>query len=209
MTDPPLSTWLYLVRHEAIDDAMHGRCCGRTDAPLSPIGLERAGLLAAAFADRQLAAVYSSPLRRATATAIPIAANAGLEVICLDALSEIDFGRFEGLAFVDIARRHPDLYKQWMASPTAVAFPQGESFAGMAARAGGAVRKILERHAGAAAVVVTHIGPIRAILGEVLSISGQDSFRIDIQPGSVSPIEWVAGQPVLHGLNLPARSYSS
>src|SRR2546428_425256 len=81
-----------------------------------------------------LAAVYSSPLGRAMATAQPIAAAAGVEPIYVDGLAELDFGAFEGRTFAEIAATDPALYERWMAEPTTVQFPGGESYADLKAR---------------------------------------------------------------------------
>ncbi len=63
--------------------------------------------------------------------------RAGLETaarVLVPHLKEIDFGDFEGLTYDEIAGRYPDLYRQWMESPTEVQFPNGECFDDMRIR---------------------------------------------------------------------------
>ncbi|HEY4026624.1 MAG TPA: histidine phosphatase family protein [Candidatus Dormibacteraeota bacterium] len=195
---------LYLVRHGAPAEWSAGRCCGRTDVPLSAAGLASADRLAAAFAAAGVDAVYSSPRRRATETASRIASAAGTDVSCLDGLAEIDFGAFEGRAFQEIAAASPELYDRWMSEPAAVRFPGGESYADVKLRATAALREIISRHGGARLVAVAHAGSIRAILGAVLEIPDHAIFRLDVALASVSVVDWMGEVPVVRGINLDA-----
>ena len=178
-----------------------GRCIGRTDRPLSAAGRESAERLAPMFAGLGLAAVYSSPLDRAVATARPIAAASRLKPICLGSLAEIDFGAFEGRTFAEIATSDQELYERWMAAPTTVRFPGGESYADLKARALTEARNIVGRHRGASVLAVSHGGPIRAIIADVLEIPDRSLFRIDVAHASVTLIEWWDNRPLLRGLN--------
>lgn len=68
----------FVVRHG--EKHMTGDDAKDRDAPLSPEGLERAQALAAALADAGIDAVYSSPYRRTTGTAQPLAERLNLPV---------------------------------------------------------------------------------------------------------------------------------
>lgn len=183
---------LYLVRHAATAAWAAGRCCGRTDVPLSAEGRRDAERLAAAFADIGVAAVYASPLRRAVATAEPIAAAAGRPVTTSAGLAEVDFGAFEGRTFDEIARAEPELYARWMSAPAAVRFPGGETFADVRARAVAAADAIARRHPAAVVVAVAHGGPVRALLGAALGLPDDEVFRLDVAHASVRVVEWGA-----------------
>src|SRR2546425_4265247 len=128
-------TRLVLVRHAEPHEDAHGYCYGTLDIGLSARGRQRAQQLATALARIDLAAFYSSPLQRATATAAPPAAAHGLTPIIDQALREIDFGDFEGQTYAEIERCHPQLYRQWMQAPTLVQFPGGESYTTLRERA--------------------------------------------------------------------------
>lgn len=61
---------VYLIRHGHPDFPIASRIClGQTDTPLGPLGQLQGVLLARAFAQTALTAVYTSPLRRAYDTA--------------------------------------------------------------------------------------------------------------------------------------------
>jgi broad specificity phosphatase PhoE len=188
---------LYLVRHAEPEEWSAGRCIGRTDVPLSVAGRRSADRLAAAFAGLDVAAVYASPLRRATATAEPIAAVVGREVTPCDRLAEIDFGAFETMTPDEIARADPELYASWTAAPTAVRFSGGESYADVRARAVAAVEEIVRRHPDGRAVAVAHAGPIRIVLAWALDMPDEASFRLAVPHASVSVVESNGGQRVV------------
>jgi broad specificity phosphatase PhoE len=170
--------------------------------PLSAAGEASAARLAVAFADLDVTAVYSSPLRRATATAAPIAEAAGRDVVPAGGLAEIDFGQLEGRTFEEIALASPELYERWMTAPATVRFPGGESYADVRERAAAAVAEIVAAHPGAEVVAVAHAGPIRAILAAVLEIPDRAIFRLDVALASVSVVDWLGEHPVVRGVGL-------
>jgi broad specificity phosphatase PhoE len=80
---PPAVTTVVLVRHaEKVDDS--------TDAELSDAGRARAGALASALRDLQLAAVYTSEYRRTAATVAPLCAARSLTPIAVHAADAVD-----------------------------------------------------------------------------------------------------------------------
>src|SRR5438270_5136350 len=83
---------ILLARHGETIFNVEGRWQGRSDSPLSERGLAQARELARALADEPIAAVFSSDLGRAMATAQEVATLHGLEVIPEPRLREIDVG---------------------------------------------------------------------------------------------------------------------
>jgi broad specificity phosphatase PhoE len=193
---------LYLVRHAEPEEWSAGRCIGRTDVPLSVAGRRSAERVAAAFAGRDVAAVYTSPLRRATATAEPIAAAVGREAMPCDGLAEIDFGEFEGLTPDEIARADPEFHARRTAAPATVRFPGGESYADVRSRAVPAVEEIARRHPERTAVAVAHAGPIRVVLAWALDMPDEASFRLAVPHASVGVVDLHGGWPMVRGLDV-------
>jgi alpha-ribazole phosphatase/probable phosphoglycerate mutase len=196
-----VSTRLVLCRHGEPEVAFRGRCYGRLDVGLSPRGLRQADALAARLAGLPLAAVYSSPARRALQTAHPVASTHELSPIAHAALHELDFGDLEGLPYEEIAARHPELYAAWMGEPTRVRFPDGESYSELRARVLAAVAELLERHRGAAFAAVSHGGPIRAVLASCLGIADEAVFRLDQHHGAISVVDWIGDAPLVRVVN--------
>jgi len=187
--DPVTNVWL--IRHAEPDAAVEGLCYGSLDVALSAIGRAHAAQLAERLRAEPLDAVYSSPRLRATQTADAIAAPQGLAVSVCTAFRELDFGDFEGRPYDEIAAAHPELYRQWMENPTAVQFPNGESFARMRERVLGAYRPLLAAHEGTNIAIVTHGGVVRIVLAEALGIPARNIFRIGLSYGSLSHVRYM------------------
>jgi broad specificity phosphatase PhoE len=152
---------LLLIRH-AEPDTEHGP---RPDPPLSAAGREQAAALAAWLSGEDLAAVYTSPLRRARETAAFLAAGA----VALDGLTEVG-GAGEYVA-ADVLRRDGDpRYDALISGDLAV---WGVDVAAFRAAVVEAIDGIVGRHPGATVAVVSHAGVINAYLGAHLGIGSR------------------------------------
>lgn len=195
------TTRFVLVRHLEPDEGVAGRAYGALDVPLSAEAHNQTEQLADALGAIDLAAVYSSPLRRSLKTAAPIAARHGLSPVVHEGLREIDFGELEGKRYEDVERERPELFEAWMEDPTGVSFPDGESFSDLRVRALAAAQEILERQRGSTSVLVAHGGVTRAIIASSLEMPDRALFRLDQPYGAISVIDWFDGTPVVRLLN--------
>jgi alpha-ribazole phosphatase len=191
---------LSLVRHAETAEDVRGRCYGRLDVSLSAAGRTQCSALAESFRHESVGAVVASPAVRARETAAAIAAPHGLGVEVVDSLRELDFGALEGRSYDEIAETDPELFERWMTAPTTVHFPGGESYAELEARASEWIAALAGRRS-RLVVVVTHGGVIRAVLRSVLGFPPEHVFRLAVDPGSVTTIEWVDGEPIVRELN--------
>ena len=173
-------TRLILVRHA--ESEMKGGYLGRLDPSLSVQGRAQAAALARRMAGESLAAVYSSPLKRALMTAQMIAAPHGLDVSAIADLAELDFGDWDGLTYQEIAEVAPQRFNRWLADPAEVRPPNGETLLEMSQRVMEVVERIIAAHTGETVVVITHGGPARVIVCCALGIplSGQWRIRQDL-----------------------------
>lgn len=201
LPDRGAATRVVLVRHAETEESARGRCYGRLDVQLSPLGLRQAQALAASLADIALAAVYASRLSRALDTARPIAAAQGLEPVVLAALGELDFGEVEGLSYDEIEAERPELFRAWMDDPARVIFPGGESLADLRARVLPALAELRARHDREAVAVVAHGGVVRVVLAEALGLEDGALFRLDQAAGGVSIVDWLDGVPLVRLMN--------
>jgi alpha-ribazole phosphatase len=192
---------LVLVRHAAVEGSAHGRCYGTLDVGLSPAGRWQSASLARALESDPVARVVSSPRVRAVETATAIARPHGLDVHVVPDLRELDFGELEGRTYEEIASSLPELYAEWMTTPTTVRFPGGEGYADLEARALAAVSELRTAHHGQTIVAVTHGGIVRAVLCDVLGLPAERIFRVAIEPASVTVVEWLGGEPVVRCVN--------
>jgi probable phosphoglycerate mutase len=184
-------TRLVLVRHGEASGNREMRYLGATDAPLTVRGRAQAAEVARAAAAFGLAAVYASPLRRARETAEAIAAAAGLELTVEPELRETDYGEWEGLTRREAMERAPELLRRWEADPEA-APPGGESLAATLARVAACADALAARHAGGTLALVSHVGPIKALVCAALGLDAGGARRMWLDPASLSVVEWPA-----------------
>jgi broad specificity phosphatase PhoE len=119
-------TVLYLIRHGATEAnlARPNRLQGRRhDPPLARLGVRQAEATRDFLAIRPIDHCYSSPLLGAVQTAAIVAAPHGLSPQPLEALTECDVGRWEGLDWQAV--RYPDAegYRRFHADPAGPATP--------------------------------------------------------------------------------------
>ena len=126
---------VFLVRHGATPLTADDRFAGSSDVPLGPEGDIQVERLADRLAAAPLAAVYSSPLRRSTATATIVGGPHGLTPVLDDGLREIDHGRWEGLRRDEVQRMFPEEYAAWERDPVNLAPQGGETGEQVLARA--------------------------------------------------------------------------
>jgi alpha-ribazole phosphatase len=198
-----LTTRIWLLRHGEPEESVRRLCYGSLDVGLSDAGRQQMARAARELTAEPVAAIYSSPRRRALESAriLGEAFQPPLKVRVAPNFREIDFGDFEGVAYDDIAARYPDLYRQWMEAPTTVEFPGGESFAMLRRRVLRAFQAMGAAHADETVVVVSHGGPIRAIVANALGMADEHIFHLAQDHGAISRIDVVDGFAVLGLLN--------
>jgi broad specificity phosphatase PhoE/ribonuclease HI len=188
-------TTTVLVRHGASVLSPEKRFSGRGDVPLSPAGFEQARRVAARLGGRdKVAAVVSSPLRRAVRTAEAIAAALDRTVTVEPLLAETDFGDWEGLTFSEAAERDPDLHGRWMRD-TSVSPPGGESFDAVAQRIRRARNRLIAERGAATVLVVSHVTPIKTMLQFALDAGASILHRLHLDLASLSIAEFYPDGP--------------
>lgn len=86
----------YYIRHGQTDWNKEDRFMGQTDIPLNETGLEQARVAAQSLVYIPFAAIVSSPLQRALATAEIISQATGKSITIVDELKEVNLGIMEG-----------------------------------------------------------------------------------------------------------------
>ncbi|MBV9353694.1 MAG: histidine phosphatase family protein [Mycobacterium sp.] len=151
-------TRVHLVRHGEVYNpggVLYGRLA---DFHLSDRGKQQAQAIADALAERDIAAVISSPLERAQETAAPIAAGHDLPVdIDPDLIESTNYFEGRRLGPGEGAWRDPRVWWQ-LRNPFRPSW--GEPYKHIAARMTTAVDKARARAAGHEAVCVSHQLPI-------------------------------------------------
>lgn len=184
-------TRLFLVRHGATVLATEDRFAGSTDIPLSDEGREQAGRLAERLASESIAAVLTSPLERAVATARILAAPHRLELQTRVELREIGHGHWEQLTRGEVEERFPGEAAAWDRDPFTFAPAGGESGLSVTARALPALIEIVRAHAGQKVLVVSHKATIRLLLSTLLGFDPR-RYRdnLDQSPAALNIVDF-------------------
>jgi broad specificity phosphatase PhoE len=200
--------WL-LIRHGESEGNREWRLQGQREYPITDRGRCQSEALARRFARWRVAAVYSSPLRRAWDTATVIATALGLSVRALPTVQEYDFGELSGLTWWEIHERapavaaavasHSDEYPRYPGEEGREAFRQ---------RVCGALWGLREHHHGETVAVVTHAGAIAVFLMDLLGRPYRHPIPFVVENGSITVVEtlpersWPGAPPaVLVSLN--------
>ncbi|GIV97232.1 MAG: hypothetical protein KatS3mg057_1889 [Herpetosiphonaceae bacterium] len=154
------TTQLIIIRHGETQANVDGRMQGRGDDPLTARGRRQVEQIARRLAaEKPLpAAIYSSSLPRARATAEVIAQSLGLEPIMLDDLQEMHIGDLENATAEEletVQRSFTSLDDR---------YPGGESIREFIDRIMGAFGRIVAIHRGQRVVAVSHGGVISTAL---------------------------------------------
>lgn len=188
---------IFLVRHfQAVVPS--GTCGGWSDWPLAPDWENQIENLLAHLPSN-VARIESSPLARCRDLGEKLSAHFGVPLKHDDRLREIHFGAWENRAWNDIETSE---LNAWMENWVHVAPPGGENFLGLQARVGAWWRD-LPLHDDPL-VVVSHAGPMRALLAQLLGMPPENAFRLNIELGGVCMLQRNAHEPdaaVLKRLN--------
>jgi len=155
-----------LIRHAESRWNAAGRWQGHGDPPLSDRGIAQARALARELARERIDVIVSSDLCRATQTAAILGRARGLRPLLNPRLRELDLGDWEGLTREEIARAAGASLRRFDAGDLDVRPGGGENLRELAQRACSAVTDLVDAHPGRRLAIVTHLGVIRALLGE-------------------------------------------
>ncbi len=159
-------TALLLIRHAESSWNAADRWQGHGDPPLSDRGRAQANALARELAHETIDVLVSSDLRRAAETAAILGEARGLRPELTPRLRELDLGDWEGLTRDQIERKAGDALRRFDAGDLDVRPGGGENLREIEQRAFSVVTELVDAHAGRRLAVVTHLGVIRALLGE-------------------------------------------
>jgi broad specificity phosphatase PhoE len=193
-----------LIRHGETVANVEGRWHGRTDGPLTELGLRQGAHLAAGYGG--ITRVFASPLERTRLTAGAFSAVHGLDVEIEDDLIEIDFGAWEGRTTSELQERFAQewhrVFDQGLDEPRG---GTGETFEQAGERVATAVRRLAERHPTDRLALFTHGGAIWSFALRILGIEWTGWRKLSVPSNtSVTHVRFDGGLPVLIDYNLPA-----
>ena len=186
---------IILIRHGQTDASKERLLYGSKskDEPINTEGINQIKRLTTFLQQYNPDTIYSSPMLRAVQTAEILVNTFKVQPILLEDLREIDFGDWEGRNFDKLTTIFPEEYKKWINSPQTFTPPNGESVKHLYLRVESAFKTILQNDS-KTSFIITHGGPIRAILMKILNIPLSYYWRIKIPHGSATYIEYKNNQ---------------
>lgn len=196
-----MSVTIYFLRHGETTASRTGGYCGTLDPELTPEGYQMAEDFAAAYRSLPWVAVFSSPLRRAVATAEPLCTATGIGMQPKEGLREIAYGQWEGKTPEEVNRAFHDTYVRWLADPGWNAPTGGERGIDIARRSSLVLEEIERTYSAGNILVVSHKATIRIMLCSLIGIDvGRFRDRISMPVAAVSIVEMGEQGPLLHML---------
>ncbi len=190
---------IYFLRHGETTSSRTGGYCGTLDPDLTPEGYLMAEDFADAYKSLPWAAVFSSPLRRAVATAKPLCEATGICMQLKEGLREIAYGQWEGKTPEEVNHEFHDSYVRWLADPGWNAPNGGERGIDIARRSSLVIEEIEQTCDTGNVLVVSHKATTRIMLCSLLGIDvGRYRDRINMPVASISIVEMAANGPLLH-----------
>lgn len=195
---------LYLVRHGETEANLSGVYSGITDLPLNTNGISQAVSLSAALSSIEFGLVVTSGLIRTQQTAAYLVSTERLECRTMAEFNEINFGRWEGKHYRDIALNDAAAYAEWAADWQNVAPPDGESFEQFFQRVQRAFLLWLNQNQQQSVLLVGHQGTLRCILLTLLGLPASAFWHFTFTQGAYSVIDIQQGHAVIEQINVMA-----
>jgi 2,3-bisphosphoglycerate-dependent phosphoglycerate mutase len=184
-------TRIIAVRHGETSWNADARIQGQLDIGLNETGRWQARRVGEALAEEPIAAVYSSDLERAQATAQPISEAKGVPVIPHEGLRERSFGMFEGKTFDEIHQAWPEHAQNWRKRIPEWQPPEGgESLIELRERVTRTVEQLAARHPGEQIVVVAHGGVLDALYRVATGQDVNSPRTWELPNGAINRLLW-------------------
>lgn len=146
---------------------------GPADPELSPEGREQAERLADYLSSEEVAAIYSSPMKRAVQTAEPLASKTKLPIVIVDDVAEYDRMSNEYIPIEELRAANDERWQKLVAGEWQSDSDTLESFRH---RVISSLENLISQHASQRIVVTCHGGVINQYLAHILGITTERGF---------------------------------
>ncbi|MGI5858739.1 MAG: alpha-ribazole phosphatase [Tepidanaerobacteraceae bacterium] len=180
----------FLVRHGETIWNRERKYQGQSDVPLTDEGRIQARSLSERLKDEKIDVIYASDLGRTIETAEIISEHHGLEVVPASLMRELSFGIWEGMTYDEIIQKWAKEYNKWQDDPYNEKPPEGETLSELCERISKFLMKAAQDHPDGRILVVSHAGPIRAILSVLLNLKQDFFWKFKISNTSLTIIEY-------------------
>ena len=182
---------IIFLRHGQAENNTKKILAGRTPGiNLTETGREQAEQAGAMLKSLNVSKIYSSPIDRAMQTASIVGKHCDVEPISDNRLIELDMGKFTMIPYNEIFEKHGNVFLKFYEGSLEISHNGVESFAEVQKRVFDIVDFVKNKHKDENVVLVTHMDPIKAIIGKVLSLQPEVLFQLIIANASLNIIKY-------------------
>ena len=178
---------IILLRHGQAENNTKKILAGRSPGiNLTEVGIQQAEQAGKILKALNISKIYSSPIDRAIQTSEIITKQCDLEVILDDRLIELDMGKFTMMPYDEIFAKHGNVFLKFYEGSEEVSENGVETFAKVQKRVFDMVDFVINKHKNEKVVLVTHMDPIKAMIGKTLSLKPEILFELIIANASLN-----------------------
>ena len=178
---------IIFLRHGQAENNTNKILAGRSPGVnLTEVGIKQAEQSGKMLESLNISTIYSSPIDRALQTAEIVGRQCDLEISTDDRLIELDMGKFTKMPYNEIFAKHGNVFLKFYEGSNEVSENGVETFANVQKRVFDVVDFVVNKHKNENVVLVTHMDPIKAMIGKVLSLKPEILFELIIANASLN-----------------------
>ena len=182
-----LRKMIIFLRHGQAENNTKKILAGRSPGVnLTETGIEQAEGTGKMLKSLNISKIYSSPIDRAIQTANIVGNHCDLEPVADDRLIELDMGKFTKMPYDQIFAKHGNVFLKFYEGSNEVSENGVETFAQVQKRIFEMVDSVINKHKNENVVLVTHMDPIKAMIGKTLSLKPEILFELIIANASLN-----------------------
>ena len=161
---------IIFLRHGQAENNTKKILAGRSPGiNLTETGIQQAEQAGKMLKTLNISTIYSSPIDRALQTAKIVAQHCDLEPLIDNRLIELDMGKFTMMPYDEIFAKYGNVFLKFYEGSEEVSENGVETFSKVQKRVFEMVNFVVNQHKNENVVLVTHMDPIKAMIGKVLS----------------------------------------
>ena len=181
---------IIFLRHGQAENNTKKILAGRTPGVnLTEEGKKQAEQAGKMLQSLNVSAIYSSPIDRAVQTAEIIKKHCNIEFKTDDRLIELNMGQFTMMPYQEIFKKYGNVFLKFYSGSEEVSENGVETFTEVKKRINEMVNFVINNHKNENVVLVTHMDPIKAMIGQVLKLKPEVLFELIIANASLSIIK--------------------
>ena len=194
---------IIFLRHGQAENNTKKILAGRSPGVnLTETGIEQAEQSGRMLKKLNISAIYSSSIDRAKQTADIVGKHCDLEVVIDDRLIELDMGKFTKMPYDEIFAKHGNVFLRFYEGSEEVSENGVETFSQVQKRIFEMVDFVIDKHKNENIVLVTHMDPIKAMIGKTLSLKPEVLFELIIANASLNIFKNHDQKIYLTGINV-------